>query len=241
MRLLFDALVAAGRDARALANATVAAIGPGTAGGAARARRDRRRRPRALDRRGAGRGAGRRRRRRAARARRARRRGPRRAPRRAARARRRGRRRRAVRDGRRGPRPARRSRPPATPTTSPSPRRPPSATCSPPSATASRNGARVVSIGPVTSETAREAGLEVHVEAERHDPEGVVEALLADARRPTDPTNGAISCLAVRDARRDYVISPIPKACPSAQDSSRTRARSLNDHERTDSPIPSRT
>jgi uroporphyrinogen III methyltransferase / synthase len=43
------------------------------------------------------------------------------------------------------------------------------------------NGARVVSIGPVTSETAREAGLEVHVEAERHDPEGLVEALLHDA------------------------------------------------------------
>jgi uroporphyrinogen III methyltransferase/synthase len=42
-------------------------------------------------------------------------------------------------------------------------------------------GARVVSIGPVTSEAAREAGLEVHVEAERHDPDGVVEALLADA------------------------------------------------------------
>jgi uroporphyrinogen III methyltransferase/synthase len=41
--------------------------------------------------------------------------------------------------------------------------------------------ARVVSIGPVTSETAREAGLEVHAEAERHDPDGLVEALLADA------------------------------------------------------------
>jgi uroporphyrinogen III methyltransferase/synthase len=41
--------------------------------------------------------------------------------------------------------------------------------------------ARVVSIGPVTSETAREAGLTVDVEAERHDPEGLVEALLADA------------------------------------------------------------
>jgi uroporphyrinogen III methyltransferase/synthase len=41
--------------------------------------------------------------------------------------------------------------------------------------------ARVVSIGPVTSEAAREAGLEVHVEAERHDPSGLVEALLADA------------------------------------------------------------
>jgi len=42
-------------------------------------------------------------------------------------------------------------------------------------------GARVVSIGPVTSETAREAGLEVHVEAEQHDPDGVVEALVEDA------------------------------------------------------------
>ena len=41
--------------------------------------------------------------------------------------------------------------------------------------------ARVVSIGPVTSATARELGLEIAVEAERHDPEGLVAALLADA------------------------------------------------------------
>jgi uroporphyrinogen III methyltransferase/synthase len=41
--------------------------------------------------------------------------------------------------------------------------------------------ARIVSIGPITSETARAAGLEVHVEAERHDVDGLVEALLADA------------------------------------------------------------
>jgi uroporphyrinogen III methyltransferase/synthase len=41
--------------------------------------------------------------------------------------------------------------------------------------------ARVVSIGPVTTGTAREAGLEVHVEADRHDPSGLVEALLEDA------------------------------------------------------------
>jgi uroporphyrinogen III methyltransferase / synthase len=41
--------------------------------------------------------------------------------------------------------------------------------------------ARVVSIGPVTSATAREHGLEVHVEAERHDIDGLVEALLEDA------------------------------------------------------------
>ena len=43
------------------------------------------------------------------------------------------------------------------------------------------DGARVVSIGPVTSETAREQGLRVDVEAERHDIDGLVEALLADA------------------------------------------------------------
>ena len=43
--------------------------------------------------------------------------------------------------------------------------------------------ARVVSIGPATSEAARERGLEVHVEAERHDVDGLVEALLADAER----------------------------------------------------------
>jgi uroporphyrinogen III methyltransferase/synthase len=41
--------------------------------------------------------------------------------------------------------------------------------------------ARVVSIGPVTSATAREAGLEVAVEADRHDPEGLLAALLEDA------------------------------------------------------------
>jgi uroporphyrinogen III methyltransferase/synthase len=42
-------------------------------------------------------------------------------------------------------------------------------------------GARVISIGPVTSETARAAGLEVAVEAERHDVDGLLDALLADA------------------------------------------------------------
>ncbi len=43
-------------------------------------------------------------------------------------------------------------------------------------------GARVVSIGPVTSASAREAGLRVDVEAERHDIAGLLDALLADAR-----------------------------------------------------------
>ncbi|MGH2853150.1 MAG: uroporphyrinogen-III C-methyltransferase [Solirubrobacteraceae bacterium] len=42
-------------------------------------------------------------------------------------------------------------------------------------------GTRIVSIGPVTSATLREHGLEPHVEAQRHDIEGLVDALLADA------------------------------------------------------------
>ena len=42
-------------------------------------------------------------------------------------------------------------------------------------------GTRIVSIGPVTSETLREHGLQPHVEAERHDIEGIIAALLADA------------------------------------------------------------
>ncbi|MGI9081953.1 MAG: uroporphyrinogen-III C-methyltransferase [Thermoleophilaceae bacterium] len=41
--------------------------------------------------------------------------------------------------------------------------------------------ARIVSIGPVTSATARERGLSVHVEAERSDIDGLVDALLKDA------------------------------------------------------------
>jgi uroporphyrinogen III methyltransferase/synthase len=41
--------------------------------------------------------------------------------------------------------------------------------------------ARIVSIGPVTSETVRESGLEVAVEADRHDVDGLLSALLADA------------------------------------------------------------
>ncbi len=47
-----------------------------------------------------------------------------------------------------------------------------SASCSP--------GTRLVSIGPVTSATLREHDLEPHVEAERHDIDGVIDALLAD-------------------------------------------------------------
>jgi uroporphyrinogen III methyltransferase/synthase len=43
--------------------------------------------------------------------------------------------------------------------------------------------ARIVSIGPVTSATAEQHGLTVDVEAERHDIEGLVDALTADATR----------------------------------------------------------
>jgi uroporphyrinogen III methyltransferase/synthase len=43
------------------------------------------------------------------------------------------------------------------------------------------DGARAVSIGPITSEAAREAGFEVAVEAKRHDLDGLLEALVLDA------------------------------------------------------------
>jgi uroporphyrinogen-III synthase len=41
--------------------------------------------------------------------------------------------------------------------------------------------ARVVSIGPVTTATARELGIRVDVEADRHDLDGLVAAILDDA------------------------------------------------------------
>lgn len=45
-------------------------------------------------------------------------------------------------------------------------------------------GARIVSIGPVTSQTAREHGLTVHAEAERHDIDGLVATVVESAREP---------------------------------------------------------
>jgi uroporphyrinogen III methyltransferase / synthase len=48
-------------------------------------------------------------------------------------------------------------------------------------------GARIVSIGPVTSATAEEHGLTVDVEAEQHDIDGLVDALVADAARRRVP------------------------------------------------------
>ena len=44
-------------------------------------------------------------------------------------------------------------------------------------------GPRIVSIGPVTSEAIRALGREPDVEATEHTPDGMVAALLADARR----------------------------------------------------------
>jgi uroporphyrinogen-III synthase len=41
----------------------------------------------------------------------------------------------------------------------------------------------VISIGPVTSATAREEGLEVHSEAREHTIPGLIDALLEDAGR----------------------------------------------------------
>ncbi len=60
------------------------------------------------------------------------------------------------------------------------------------------DAARIASIGPITSATARAQGLTVHVEAERHDIDGLVEALLRDAgpdsartRNPADEPDSA--------------------------------------------------
>ena len=50
---------------------------------------------------------------------------------------------------------------------------------------------RIVSIGPVTSEAVRAAGLEVAAEAESHDLDGLLEALLADVTAsPARPSDG---------------------------------------------------
>jgi uroporphyrinogen III methyltransferase/synthase len=56
-------------------------------------------------------------------------------------------------------------------------------------------GARLISIGPITSEAIRGAGLEVAAEADRHDLDGLLEALLEDVTRvagrsPGDPGPG---------------------------------------------------
>jgi uroporphyrinogen III methyltransferase/synthase len=59
---------------------------------------------------------------------------------------------------------------------------------------------RIVSIGPVTSATLREHGLEPHVEAARHDIDGVIEAIVADAVR-SGGTGGSRETASGGDAR----------------------------------------
>jgi len=49
------------------------------------------------------------------------------------------------------------------------------------SAAGAIDGPRIASIGPATSAALREAGLEPHIEADPHTPDGLVEALVADA------------------------------------------------------------
>jgi uroporphyrinogen III methyltransferase/synthase len=44
---------------------------------------------------------------------------------------------------------------------------------------------RIVSIGPITSQALREHGLTPHVQAARHDIDGLIDALLADAASRT--------------------------------------------------------
>jgi len=46
---------------------------------------------------------------------------------------------------------------------------------------------RLVSIGPVTSAALRERGFEPHVEAARHDIDGLIDALVADAMAARAP------------------------------------------------------
>ncbi len=54
-----------------------------------------------------------------------------------------------------------------------------------------REHTRVASIGPVTSEALRERGVEPHVEASRHDVDGLLEALLDDAAQARADGAGA--------------------------------------------------
>ena len=128
------------------------------------------------------------------------------------------------------------SRTPRRPTTSPSPPPRPSPTSPRRSATASRSGARVVSIGPITSEAAREAGLEVAVEADPHDVDGLLAALLDDATcteadRPAQRfallrPYGYSGTPGVIEMPRDFRPSA---PAPARTDSTNTRARELAD------------
>ena len=58
-----------------------------------------------------------------------------------------------------------------------------------PPATGCSGDTRLVSIGPVTSDALREHGREPDVEAARHDIDGLVEALVADAATTRAPVS----------------------------------------------------
>jgi uroporphyrinogen III methyltransferase/synthase len=69
-------------------------------------------------------------------------------------------------------------------------------------------GARIASIGPVTSATAHARGLDVAVEAQRHDVDGLVEALVADVCAGADARTGAAAPSAAAAARGEGPAVP---------------------------------
>ena len=79
-------------------------------------------------------------------------------------------------------------------------------------------GPRVVSIGPVTSATAREEGLEVHAEAAEHTIPGLV-AALAGGRRAVSPAPPVVALLTDFGAGSEHVgalHAVIAAGCPGA-------------------------
>ena len=69
-------------------------------------------------------------------------------------------------------------------------------------------GARIASIGPVTSATAHARGLDVAVEAQRHDVDGLVEALVADVRAGADARTGAAAPSATATRGEGAAVRP---------------------------------
>ena len=99
------------------------------------------------------------------------------------------------------------SRSSRAPTTSPSPARRPCATSSRRIGGVERfpDAGRVVSIGPVTSGRRVSWASTVHVEAERHDIDGLVDALLRDALAPLRPRALSISSCPTTDTDDEFV------------------------------------
>ena len=80
-------------------------------------------------------------------------------------------------------------------------------------------GARIVSIGPITSDSARAAGLTVDVEADPHDVDGLLAALLADAAGP--PRRGPPAPPRIASDAAEPVRAAAPPLPPT--DSTNTR------------------